>query len=73
MNIRVNGVLETRSSSYVASTDIIDELDAALPDLRVRLQAFLEGESMKDVDEEDISILFPKPVVACYHLIKEVI
>ena len=73
MNIRINGVLETRSSSYVASTDIIGELDAALPDLRVRLQAFLEGESMKDVDEEDISILFPKPVVACYHLIKEVI
>ncbi|MBF7131575.1 hypothetical protein ITQ94_09010 [Pediococcus pentosaceus] len=57
----------------MASTDIIGELDAALPDLRVRLQAFLEGESMKDVDEEDISMLFPKPVVACYHLIKEVI
>nr|DAZ69646.1 MAG TPA: hypothetical protein [Caudoviricetes sp.] len=73
MNIRVNGVLETRSSSYVTSTDIIDELNSALPDLRLRLQVFLEGESMKDVDEEDISMLFPKPVVACYHLIREVI
>lgn len=73
MNIRINGVLETRSSSYVAGTDIIGELDAALPDLRVRLQTFLEGESMKDVDEDGLSILFPDPFVACYHLIKEVI
>lgn len=73
MNIRINGVLETRSASYVAGNDVINKLSSTISNLRVRIQAFLEGESMRDIDEEELSILFPKPFVACFRLIKEVI